>query len=87
LVKVAAAEQEEEQHHDGIKIGVLRVIDGLGHGHDEREQDADSDRHIHVGAPLPKGADGASEKWLACIGDSRERNQGRNPVEEVARLR
>ena len=31
VIEIAAAQQKEQQHHRGIEIGVLGVVDGLDH--------------------------------------------------------
>ena len=63
------------------------VVNGFDHRHRERQYNADADGNVHVGAACPQRAVGGSEKWLSRIGRRRQRNQGGQPVEEIALLR
>ena len=51
VIEIAPAQQEEQQHHGRIEIGVLGVVCGLIERHAEREQHAERDRHVHVELP------------------------------------
>ena len=52
----------------------------------EREDDADRDRHVHVDVAGAQRAAGRAEERLAGIGRRRQRDQRRQPVEEIALL-
>ncbi len=87
LIEIAAGQQEGEQHQRSVEIGVLGVVDRLGHRHRERQHDADRDRHVHVGVARPQGAPCRPEERLPGIGRRGQGNQRRQPVEEITLLR
>ena len=87
LLERAPDQQEGEQHQGGIEIGVFGVIERLDNRHAERKQNADGDRHVHVEAARFDGADRRMEERPARIGGGRQRDQRREPVEEIALLR
>ena len=84
IFEIAPRQQEGEQHHAALEIGIRLVPDRLHDGKREREQDAEGDRHVHVGGELLQCADRALEERPAGIGDSRQGDERRKPVEEIA---
>jgi hypothetical protein len=63
LVEIAADQQEEEQHHRAVEIGVGgEWLRGLDDGHAEREHDAERDRHVHVDGAGPHARSALSKK-------------------------
>jgi hypothetical protein len=85
MVERAADQQEEQQRDRGVEIGVVAMLHGLVKAHAEGEQDADRDRHVHVGMAKTERAEGRTEEYLAGIGQRRQGDQGRDPMEEIAR--
>ena len=84
-VEVAPDQQEEEQGDGRIEIGVLFANPGLVQADDAGERHADRDRHVHVGAPGTQRAQGRAEERPAGIGDRRQGDGRRQPVEKGAR--
>ena len=87
LVEIPADQQEEDQHRRAVEIGVLGVVGGLDDRHAERQHDSQRDRHVHVDRAGPQGPQRALEEGASGIGGRGQRDQGREPVEEVARDR
>ncbi len=81
-----ADQQEEQQHHRGIEIGLLGAGGRLDHRHDERQQHGERYRHVHVEAPGPQRGEGALEEGLAGVAHDGKRDQRRDPVKQVAGL-
>ena len=86
-IERAAGQQEEEQHDGAVEIDVVRRDRRLVERHAKRQQHAERDRHVHVDAAALERAQRALEERLAGIGRGRQRDQRREPVEEVARGR
>jgi len=54
MVERAADQEEEEQRHGGVEIGVGLVMHRLIEAHAEGEKHADRDRHVHIGGAAPQ---------------------------------
>ena len=87
VVEIAADQQEEQEHHGGFEIGVMGRLDGLHDREEQREADADDDRHIHVEPARGQRCEGRAQERPAGIDGGRQRDQRRDPVEEVAGFR
>ena len=84
MVEVAADQQEEQQGHRGVEVGVFAAVDRLEEAHARGEQHAERDRHVHVRPPAAQGGEGGAEEGPAGEEDRRQRDQGREPVQQVA---
>ena len=84
LVEIAPYQQECQQHDRRIEIGMLGVVHGLDDRHAQRKNDADADRNIHIDVARAQRAKRRPEEGLARIGRGRQRDQRRQPVEEIA---
>ena len=84
-VEPAAAQQEEQQHHRAVEIGMGAVGCGLVQAERGGKRHADADRHVHIRVPVAERAPGRAEEGPPGIGDGRQRDQRRKPVEQVAR--
>ena len=85
LIENAAGEQEHEQHQRAVEIGVALMGDRLDERERKRENDAERDRHVHVERAAFQRACGADEERHAGVSRARQRDQGGEPVKEVAR--
>ena len=83
-VEVAADQEKEEQRDGRIKVGVLLPRPRLVQADDAGERDADRYRHVHVGAPGPECGQGRPKEGPAGIGDGRQGDGRRQPVEQGA---
>ena len=61
------------------------MLKGLNDGKREREHNAERDRHVHVERALADRLQRAVEKRPPGIGDGRQRDQGGEPVQKIAR--
>src|SRR5262245_48652483 len=61
------------------------AVDRLVQAHPEGEKNADRDWYIHVGPAPADDPPGRPKKDAARIDERRKRNQGRQPMEDVAR--
>ena len=86
VIQRAPDQQKEQQRDRGIEIGVRAVLHRLVDAHAEGEQHAERDRNVHVGPPVPERAPSGAEEYPPRIGQRRQRNEHRQPVEQVARL-
>ena len=86
LVEIAATQQEEDQHHRRVEIGMLGMIGGLDERHAECQQDAERDRHVHVDLADAQRRQRAAEERLPGIGGRRQRDRRRQPVKQVTRF-
>jgi hypothetical protein len=84
-VEITADQQEEQQHHGRIEVGVLAAAHGLEQAHGGRQHDPYRDRHVHVGAAAAQRSPGRGEEWAPRIGDRRQRDQRREPVQQRPR--
>ena len=80
-IKPAACEEEEEQHHRTVEIGVRAVGDRFKQAKRRRKNNANRDWHIHVGALVAQRQPSRFEEWPSGIGDGRQCNHRREPVE------
>ena len=85
LVEIAAGEQEQHQHDRAVEIGLARVLQRLHDRQHQRQRDADGDRHVHVERELAQRPHRAVEERPPGVGDARQHDQRRQPMEEVAR--
>ena len=84
-IERAARQQEQQQHQRAIEPGVVAAGHGLIEAERGGQGDADRDRHVHIGAPVLQRAPGRGEERLPGIGDGRNADQRREPVEQLAR--
>ena len=85
MVERAADQEEKQQRHRSVEIGVLAVIDRLVEAQPVGQRHTERDRHVHVHAPVLERAPGRSVKNAAGEKQRRHRDQRRQPVEQVAR--
>ena len=84
VIERAADQQEEQQRGRRVEIGVRTVMDRLVEAHGEGEQNADRDRHVHVGPAAAQRLPGRAEEDAAGIGEARQGDRRREPMENVA---
>ena len=84
-VEIAADQEEEKQGDRRIEVGMGAADPGLVEAHHAGQNDADRDRNVHVGAAGLQGGDGRTEERSAGIGDGRQGDGCRKPMEEGAR--
>ncbi len=85
MVERAAYQQKEQERNGSIEPGLFAAIHGLPQGHRIGERDRKRDRHIHIGAAaLQDSPCGGVEKTTA-IDQRGGGDEGRDPVEHVAR--
>ena len=84
VIERASDQQEEQQRDRGVEIGVRAAVNRFVQAQREGEQDADGDRNVHVGPAVAQALPGRAEEDAARIGKGGQRDQRRNPVEQVA---
>src|SRR5882672_9294831 len=62
------------------------MLRGVVKTHPEREQYTDGDRYIHISAPMPQSLPCRTEKYPAGIRQRGQRDDGRQPMKQVAGL-
>ncbi len=87
VVEIPPDQQEEQQHNGGFEIGMMLVLDGLDDRQGDRQCHADHDRHIHVQPAGSQGVEGAAKERPPGVGNRRQGNQRRQPVEEIPGFR
>ena len=83
-VKKSPSEQEEQQHGGAVEIGMFAADNGFEQADRHGQHHPDRNRHVHVGGALAQRRKGAGKERPPGIGDGRQRDQRRQPVEERA---
>ena len=83
-VKDPSREQEEQQHHRAVKIGMGPAGRGFINAQAGCQQYADRNGHIHIGPAIAQRHRRRREKRAPGIGNHRDRDQRGEPVEQVA---
>ena len=85
-IEKASNEQEEEQHHTGIEIGVIAVRRSFPNtdakGQDQRQRD----RHIHIGPAMFEHGPGGTEEMPTAEHQNRKGDQAGYCVQRGARI-
>ena len=82
-VQIAADQQEEQQRHGTVEIGVLGATHGFEQAHAGGKQYGQGYRHIHVEPAAGQRPGRGAEEWQAGIGDRRQRDEGGEPMQQV----
>ena len=82
-VKDPSREQEEQQHHRAVKIGMGPAGRGFIDAQAGCQQYADRNGHIHIGPAIAQRHRRRREKRAPGIGNNRDRDQRGEPVEQV----
>ena len=84
-VEVTADQQEEQKRGRAVEIDLLGTADRLEQAHRRRQKDGERDRHIHVESARPQSRERRAVEGPPREGDDRQRDQGRDPVEQGLR--
>ena len=84
VVQHPAQQQEEAQRHGGVEIGVGAALGDLEQADAGREDQGEADRHVHVDVAVAQHAQRRAEEGHAGERGGRQRDQRRNPVQQVA---
>ena len=85
MIEIAADQQEEQQRHGAVEIGVGAAGEALLNADAGDQDHADADRHVHVGPQLPQGGERRGKKRHASIGDRRQRDQRGDEMHQFPR--
>ena len=86
-VEIAADQQEEQQGDAGVEVDILAAAHSLIEADAGGQDDGQGDRHVHVEAAVAKRLQGRGEERLAGVGNGRQRDHRRDPMEQAARAR
>ena len=84
-VEISADQQKKQQHYRSIEIGVRPARDYLEQADPGGDDNGDGNRHVHVDPSCRDGANGRPEERSSRIGDRRQGDERRHPVQQPPR--
>ena len=83
VIQNAPDQQKEQQRDRRVEIGMKPVLRRLVEAEAERQRHTDRDRNVHVGVAVAQRAPCGPEEDLTGIEQRRQRDQRRQPVEQI----